>query len=136
MHVWFIGIKEHFGEIAGKNNVRPLFLLPGFFCLVARFRSWGFMFWHLWIGRAQHPGPAPPSQQVGLEVFNVGKWLTHGDLALEARVDFLAVVEHRLYLPEFEVSGPGSRVRGWPLSPLQPARIPPMLVVLGLVLLA
>ena len=23
-------------------------------------------------------------------------WLTHGDLALEARVDFLAVVEHRL----------------------------------------
>ena len=32
----------------------------------------------------------------GLEVFNVGGWLTHCDLALEAPVDFLAVVEHRL----------------------------------------
>ena len=26
----------------------------------------------------------------------MGGWLTHGDLALEAQVDFLAVVEHRL----------------------------------------
>ena len=26
--------KKHFGEIAGKNNVRPPFLLFGFFCLV------------------------------------------------------------------------------------------------------
>ena len=26
----------------------------------------------------------------------LGEWLTHGDLALEAKVDFLAVVEHRL----------------------------------------
>ena len=34
MHVWFIGIKEHFGEIAGKSMVRPLFLFSGFFCLV------------------------------------------------------------------------------------------------------
>ena len=34
MHVWFIGLKGHSGEIAGKNNVRPLFLLIGFFCLV------------------------------------------------------------------------------------------------------
>ena len=25
-----------------------------------------------------------------------GGWLTHGDLALETRVDFLVVVEHRL----------------------------------------
>ena len=31
-----------------------------------------------------------------LRVFNVGGWLTHGDSALEARVDFLAVVQHRL----------------------------------------
>ena len=31
-----------------------------------------------------------------LEVHNVGGWLTHGDLALHARVDFLAVAEHRL----------------------------------------
>ena len=45
-------------------------------------------------------GPAPwatlPSRHFGLEVLNVGRWLTHGDLALEARVDLLAVVEHRL----------------------------------------
>ena len=52
--------------------------------------------WHLWIGRARHPGPPPPDQFFGLEVFNVGGWLTHGDLALEAGVDFLVVAEHRL----------------------------------------
>ena len=34
MHVWFIGPNGHSGEIAGINNVRPLFLLCGFFCLV------------------------------------------------------------------------------------------------------
>ena len=28
----YIGIRGHFGEIAGKSNVRPLFLLIGFFC--------------------------------------------------------------------------------------------------------
>ena len=35
MHVWFIGLREHFGEFAGGQNIRPLFLLFGFFCLVA-----------------------------------------------------------------------------------------------------
>ena len=40
----------------------------------------------------QHPLP----QHVGVEVFNVGGWLTHGDLTLEVGVDFLAVDEHRL----------------------------------------
>ena len=34
MHVRFTGLKGHHGEIAGKNMVRPLFLLIGFFCLV------------------------------------------------------------------------------------------------------
>ena len=34
MHVRFVGIKGHSGEIAGENNIRPLFLLFGFFCLV------------------------------------------------------------------------------------------------------
>ena len=29
---------------------------------------------------------------------NVGGWLTHGDLALDAKIDFLAVVKHRLSL--------------------------------------
>ena len=36
------------------------------------------------------------SPHLGVEVLNVGGWLTHGDLALDAGVDFLAVVEHRL----------------------------------------
>ena len=31
-----------------------------------------------------------------LNFFNVGGWLTHCDFALEAAVDFFAVVEHRL----------------------------------------
>ena len=34
MHVWLIGIRGHLGEIAGKNKIRPLFLLLWFFCLV------------------------------------------------------------------------------------------------------
>ena len=50
--------------------------------------------WHLWIGRARHPGPSAFSFAV--EVFNVGGWLTHGDLVLDTEVDFLAVVEHLL----------------------------------------
>ena len=90
-HVWFIGLRRHFGEIAGKGYAR--FFLFGRNSWV---RFWGLILWHLWIGRAKHPGPASPSHHVGLEVFNVGEWLTHGDLALEAGVDFLAVVEHPL----------------------------------------
>ena len=33
---------------------------------------------------------------VSVELFNVGGWQPHGDFALEAGVDFLAVVEHKL----------------------------------------
>ena len=52
-------VKGHSGEIAGKQNIRPLFLLPGFFCLVEILlkKFWGLILWHLWIGRARHPGP-------------------------------------------------------------------------------
>ena len=57
-------------------------------------RFWGQVLWHLWIGRAGKPGPGV--QHVAFEVFNVGSWLAHGDLALEAQVDFFAVVEHHL----------------------------------------
>ena len=76
--------------------MRPLCLLPGFFSVQSEF--WGLVFglWHLWIGRAKHPGPAPLPRHVSVEVFDVGSWLTHGDLALEVDVDFLPVVEHRL----------------------------------------
>ena len=64
--------------------------------------------WHLWIGRARHPGPGAASFAV--EVFNVGGWLTHGDFVLNAEVDFLAVVEHQL-IPA-RVRGEWARLRG------------------------
>ena len=54
-----------------------------------------------WEGKTQH---------FSLEFHNVGGWLTHGDLALDAGVDFLAVAEHRL-IPA-RVRGEWSRLRG------------------------
>ena len=75
---------------------------------------WGLILWLLWVGRARHPGPTPILQRVGVEVFNVGGWLTHGDLSLEVGVDFLAVVEHRL-LPA-RVRSEWSRLRSKGLS--------------------
>ena len=51
---------------------------------------------------------------LGVEVLNVGGWLTHGDLALDARVDFLAVVEHR-FIPA-RVRSEWSRLRNKDLS--------------------
>ena len=97
MHVWFSRFKEHPGEIAGKNMVRTLFLLKKFFLFSRNSlkRFWGLLLWYLWIGRAKNPGPASP-HHLAVEVFNVGGWLTHGDLALDAGLDFLAVTEHRL----------------------------------------
>ena len=52
----------------------------------------------------------------------MGGWLTHGDLALNAGVDFLAVAEHRL-IPA-RVRSEWSRLRG---------KLPLMLVMRGLV---
>ena len=80
-----------------KQNKTSFSLVMVFLCsrnLTKRF--WGLISWHLWIGRARHPCPPSQSHRVGLEFFNVGAWLTHGDLALDAGVDFLAVAEHRL----------------------------------------
>ena len=79
-------------------------------------RFWGLIFWHLWAGRARHPGPPSQPQHVSLEFHNVGDWLTHGDLALSAGVDFLAVAEHRL-IPA-RVRSEWSRLRGKGLSPI------------------
>ena len=55
---------------------------------------WGSLVWHLWLGRARHPGPG--SASVGIEVFNISGWLSDGDFAVEADVDFWCVIEHRL----------------------------------------
>ena len=99
-----------------KTNVRPLFL----FFLVFLFsrnptkRLWVFFLWHFWAGRARHPGPPSQPQHVSLEFHNVGGWLTHGDLALGAGVDFLAVAEHRL-IPA-RVRSEWSRLRGKGIS--------------------
>ena len=76
--------------------------------------------WHLWIGRARHPGPS--TCPFAIEVFNVGRWLTHGDLSLEAQVDFVAVVEHGFFRVGFVVGGPGSGVRVWLLFGRRPLR--------------
>ena len=46
------------------------------------------------MGRARHPGPG--SGSVGIEVFNVGAWLTNGDFAVDTGVDFLCDTEHWL----------------------------------------
>ena len=75
---------------------------------------WGLILWHLWIGRARHPGPPSHVQHVGVEFHNVGGWLTHGDLALRTGVDFLAVAEHRL-IPA-RVRSEWSRLKGRGIS--------------------
>ena len=46
---------------------------------------------------------------MGIEFLNVGRWLTHGDLALKASVDFFAVAEHSL-IPAW-VRGEWARLR-------------------------
>ena len=94
----------------------------------------GVVLWHLWIDRARHPGPG--SAPFLFVVLNVGWWLTHGDFALGAEVDFLAVVEHRL-IPA-RVRGEWARlrcVRGWPPFGLLLRRTRRMSAMLGLGLL-
>ena len=51
----------------------------------------GKILWYLWIGRARHPGL--PSNNLDVEVFNVGGFLTRGDYVLDTNADFVAVVE-------------------------------------------
>ena len=63
------------------------------------FFFWVVILWMFLYGRARHPGPGPrvfTHGQLSIEIVNVGGWLTHGDLALDSRAQFLAVAEHRL----------------------------------------
>ena len=126
----------HFGEIAGKKSVRPLFLLFEFFCLVG-ILGMGFgvlSFGICGLGGLGILGPTLlPAPHLGVEVLNVGGWLTHGDVALEARVDFLAVVEHQL-IPAMGVNGLDFGTRICHLSGLQLHRTHLMLVMLVSVL--
>ena len=76
--------------------VRPLSPKRVFlFSRNSRVRFWGLVFWYLWIGGAKKSWPSS-SHHLAVEVFNVGGWLAHGDLALDAGLDFLAVTQHRL----------------------------------------
>ena len=95
MVYWTKGALRRKGrQIYGETSFSPFRV---FLCRRnSRERFWGLVFWHLWIGRARHPWPSSTSPHLGIEVLNVGGWLTHGDLALDTGVDFLAVVEHRL----------------------------------------
>ena len=90
------------------------------------YQFWDQVLWHLWVGRARYPGPS--NSHLAVEVFNVGRWRTRGDLVLEAQVDFVAVVEHRFIRARVR-SGPGFGVRVWHRNLL-------MLVMLVLELLA
>ena len=91
----------HPGEIAGKIYARPLFSRFGFFLCSRNSSFWWCGTPFLWFGRARHPGPGALSFAV--EVLNVGGWLTHGDLALDTKVDFLGC---------FGASVDPARVRG------------------------
>ena len=98
----------------GWTPLRPFF--PDQVFLFSRnslVRFWGLVLWHLWIGRARNPGPGPPFH-LAVEVFNVAYSC---DLALEAKIDFLAVVERR--------------PRDLPLFTHLPLRIPLMLEMLA-----
>ena len=63
---------------------------------------------------ARHPGPPSQPRHLCLEFLNVGGWLTHGDLALAAGVDFLAVAEHRLIPARVRSEWSRLKVKGLP----------------------
>ena len=73
----------------GETSFSPFWVF--LFSRNSRERFRGLILWHLWIGRARHPGPPSLLRHVGVEFLNVGGWHTHGGLALEVGVDFLAV---------------------------------------------
>ena len=90
-HVWFIGLRRHFGEIAGKG-------MSGFFCLVGSLgKGFGVKSFGIFgLGGPGILGQPPCPDMLLLSFFMLWGWLTHGDFALEVGVDFLAVAEHRL----------------------------------------
>ena len=90
-----VSCRAHRGTSGQKY--RETYLPPfGVFFVSRIFLSkfWDKMLWHLWIGRARHPGPGP--NDLDIEVFNAGGFLTLGDYAFETDAGFLAVIEHRL----------------------------------------
>ena len=81
----FIGIKGHSGEIAGLNNVRPLFLLIGFFSLAEILfsrnrtkRFWGLIF-GTFMMLAEVLGPVVGAQVVGMVEGFLQRVVWHGE---------------------------------------------------------
>ena len=112
MHVWFFWNQGAPRRICRQKQHKTSFS-PYWVFLFSRNptkRFWGLILWYFWAGRARHPGPPSQTKLVSLEFHNVGGWLTHGDLALDAGVDFLAVAEHRL-IPA-RVRSEWSRLKG------------------------
>ena len=82
MHERYVGLRAHSGEIAGEIYVRPFFS-RFFFCFSVQSDLFFFggevcLFGISGLVGARHPGPGAVSFAV--EVFNVGGWLTHGDI--------------------------------------------------------
>ena len=92
--------REHFGDFAGKKYGKTCFF-SFFWVFLFSWNSGGSVLGFHPLAFLDWEGQAPRAnlllfQHVGVGVFNVGGWLTHGDLALEVGVDFVSVVEHRL----------------------------------------
>ena len=91
-----------FGESC-RHRSHPARESVFFFGTKSLVRFWELVVWMLCIGRARHPGPTKKphangdlGRRIGIEVLNVGGWLTHGDAALETDCDFLLITETRL----------------------------------------
>ena len=106
-----VALRRNCRQTYGETSFSPLRV---FFCLVGILEKgfWGPLLRHFWIGRDRHPGPPSLPFHVGLEFHNVGGWLTLGDLALEAGVDFLAVAEHRSILARVRTEWSRLRCKG------------------------
>ena len=129
---WCIGLVGHSGVKLQANVMYDLFSpIPVFmFGRNSGMRFGGLVFRHLWTGRSRNLGPAP--QRLAIEVFDVGRCLKHGDLDLDAQVDFHAVVEHRLIPAGVRSEWARLRLRVFLRSGLLLVRILPMLVMLEL----
>ena len=95
-HLWEV-CRQSLHETSFSSPARNSVFLCG---TNSREQFWGLV---LCIGRACHPGPTKkPSagrdlaRHVGVEVLNVGGWLTHGDSAVETDCDFLVISDTRL----------------------------------------
>ena len=104
MHIRWARLTGHCGRKAGKNTVRPRFLLffdVSFFGKQKDNFLFGFFYWFFIL-----VGPGILGLALGfsllvnwsLEFANVGGWLTSGNFALDSCAQFLAVAEHRLIL--------------------------------------